>query len=44
MAKKEVVETVLDQGEDPVLVDPAENENDLIEQEDQEQEVEQEIE
>ena len=44
MANNEVVEPVLDQEEDLVLVDPAENENNLIEQEDQEQEVEQEIE
>ena len=44
MANNEVVEPVLDQEVDPVLLDPAENENHLIEQEDQEQEVEQEIE
>ena len=42
MANNEVVQPVLDQEEDPVVVDPAENEND--EQEDQEQEIEQEIE
>ena len=42
MANNEVVEPVLNQEEDPVIVDPAENEND--EQEDQEQEIEQEIE
>ena len=42
MANNEVVQPVLDQEEDPVVVDPAENEND--EQEDQEQEIEREIE
>ena len=42
MANNEVVEPVLNQEEDPVTVNPAENEND--EQEDQEQEIEQEIE
>ena len=40
MANNEVVEPVLNQKEDPVIVDPAENLNDLNEQEDQEQEVE----